>query len=347
MILTATLTRKEFKKATKLFFFKKEIVKRLFGVFAIALILDAFSFREPIHIWPIDLIRFLVLFILIYFFWFIVPYWIFKNRPNAFSSLDEIKTNYEISDDSISVSSKIESQVVLWSNLKNIFSIGEFIFLELKTRRFYIIPKRSFNTEKEIYQFTRLIDNKIREHYLINSQLSGAKLYKVGWFCLIPIYGFFVGLYLTLKGFFKFRNNKLGFIGIAGVLLNLALFGFVIYHMRYSKQAENDLTELSNEDLNNVVRDIEMYKALYGSYPNKLDEVLKVDKFCPITDPFIKSGISPFDTKTNIEFCYKKVGENYTLYSVGADRTPNTADDIYPTYLDSNSFKIGLIRINR
>lgn len=93
MILTVTLTREEFKKATKLFFFKSEIVKKLFAVFATALILDAFSFGGPRYIWSIDLIKFFGLFTLVYFFWVIVPYWIFKSRHHAFNSLEEIKTN--------------------------------------------------------------------------------------------------------------------------------------------------------------------------------------------------------------------------------------------------------------
>ncbi|HET7117021.1 MAG TPA: hypothetical protein VFI29_11050, partial [Hanamia sp.] len=88
-------------------------------------------------------------------------------------------------------------------------------------------------------------------------------------------------------------------------------------------------------------------KVFYGSYPNNLDEVLKVDKLCPISDPFIQSTISPFDSKTNIEFHYMKIGKNYTLFSVGRDRLPNTPDDIYPTMIDSLNIQTGLIKLKK
>ena len=347
MIIIVTLTKEEFKNATKLFFFKREIVQRFLTVFAITLILDAFRFGESQFVWTIQLIKFIGLFGLVYFFLFIVPYWIFKGKPSVFSSFNEIKTKYEIGEDSFSITSDMENKLVNWSELRNIFFIENIIFLELNTRRIYIIPKKYFNTEKEVYQFTTLVSNKIRENSLLKGKQFGTKLYKYGWFCLIPIFGFFVGLYLAIKGFFKFRNNTLGVIGLIGILFNLILFSVVFYHVQYSKKGEKELEDLSKEELDSVVRDIESYKVFYSNYPNNLDEVLKVDNLCPISDPFIQSTISPFDNKTNIEFHYKMIGKNYTLFSVGRDRLPNTPDDIYPTMIDSLNIHTGLIKLKK
>jgi hypothetical protein len=136
-------------------------------------------------------------------------------------------------------------------------------------------------------------------------------------------------------------------IGLGGVFFNLIIFSIAFFGIKYSKKFNDDNYYITGQELNMVVKDIELYKTLYSVYPDSLDELLKVDKIPAITDPFLETTISPFDGKTNIEFHYKKIGNNYTLYSVGRDHLPNTMDDIYPSFLDSNNIKTGLIKMRK
>lgn len=92
--------------------------------------------------------------------------------------------------------------------------------------------------------------------------------------------------------------------------------------------------------LNSLVKDIEFYKLQHGQYPDSLQQLLEKDKVVFIYDPLLEVGKGTPDAKFN----YRKIGDQYTVFSSGIDRVANTSDDIYPEVVISDSSKIGFTR---
>ena len=75
-------------------------------------------------------------------------------------------------------------------------------------------------------------------------------------------------------------------------------------------------------------------------YPDSLQQVVTDSKTISPYDPMIKNAK---DRKTCL-YHYKKIGDKYTLFSVGLDGIGGTADDIYPTTAMNDTTKFGLIK---
>ena len=88
--------------------------------------------------------------------------------------------------------------------------------------------------------------------------------------------------------------------------------------------------------LNSLVKNIEFYKLQNGVYPDSLKQLLIDDKVAPIHDP-----IAGMKSKRDNYFNYRKVNDNYTLFSSGPDGIPNTKDDLYPIIIINDSSRIG------
>ena len=78
-----------------------------------------------------------------------------------------------------------------------------------------------------------------------------------------------------------------------------------------------------------------------NNYPDSLEQITNDNKFFAIYDPFL---LRKLDKNIKIMFNYEKLGNKYTLFSVGVDGEPHTSDDIYPTLPDSNGLQYGWIR---
>jgi hypothetical protein len=85
-----------------------------------------------------------------------------------------------------------------------------------------------------------------------------------------------------------------------------------------------------------LVKDIEFYKLQNGKYPERLEQLQSSNSMVIIYDP-LQAG-----SKTNSEYNYMLVGDNYKLFSSGIDRKQNTKDDIIPDIKDSS--KVGFIK---
>ena len=85
-----------------------------------------------------------------------------------------------------------------------------------------------------------------------------------------------------------------------------------------------------------TVQAIEYYRTKSGFYPDSLNQVHLFDKTLPVYEPNYLFK--------RILFNYKKVGNNYMLFSSGLDGIPNTKDDIYPDLSNTDVIKIGLIQ---
>jgi hypothetical protein len=163
------------------------------------------------------------------------------------------------------------------------------------------------------------------------------KSYYWGLLGLIPLVGAVNGLIMVISGISKYRDVKYVIIGCTGIVITLVTYGALLYHINgnFTDPANifrSQFIDISQNEQNSLIKEIEFYKLQYGAYPDSLQQ-LKDKSFTNIYDPVL--GNSRI-------FNYHKMGNKYTLFSSGVDEIPNTADDIYPSLsIDTN--KIGLI----
>ena len=113
----------------------------------------------------------------------------------------------------------------------------------------------------------------------------------------------------------------------------------MFYYFLYSDTVRKQTVPVSQRFLNSLVKDIEFYKTINGTYPDSLEQLTENNEIAYIHDPLL------FQPGTkNTKFNYQKIGNRYTLFSSGVDRIPNTSDDIYPNIFISDSSKFGLIK---
>jgi len=161
--------------------------------------------------------------------------------------------------------------------------------------------------------------------------------YFLGLICLIPLVGAFVGLGLLLYGLFKYKDKWLSIIGAAGILWTVLVYSALFYAGRHAPVFKKAFEEISQMQLNSLVKNIEYYKLAHGHYPDRLEQLKEDDQLAPIYDA--AQGMNSRGTVYN----YEKVGDKYLLFSSGQDGIPNTKDDLFPQVTITDSSKIGLI----
>ena len=341
MKVETNVLREEYKKAYRDYYFKKEKIRKIFYVLLLISIISLFNFGETHFQWDLFFLRILIASIISVFIIFGIPFLIFKSRKNAVLERPNLQTTFETFPNGLKVSSDLEINLIKWDQIKSIDIISENIFINLIRRKFYIIPLKSFNSKDEALEFAILIENELKAYIVPKSGDGGRRYYKYAWLGIIPLYGFFVSLFIVFKGIFTYKNRILILVGLPGLLLNLLLFGFAIYEIEFTNKIQDDLYVITKQDLNRTQKDLESYKNLYGDYPDSLEELWEIDKGILIVDPMLPA------TTSNASLHYKKFGANYNLFSVGRDGKPFTKDDIYPDIIDMAKNKTGLIKIKK
>jgi hypothetical protein len=176
---------------------------------------------------------------------------------------------------------------------------------------------------------------------LLQNKKNHKSPYLLGLLCLLPLIGALVGIGLILYGIFKYKDKWLVAIGIGGLIITIGFYSFLFYNLKYGVNTAKGFATISQNELNSLVKNIEFYKIENGVYPDSLEQLRKPDEVININDPLL---IRKMDNNIKTTFQYEKIGNKYTLFSVGIDGVPNTADDIYPTILDADSSKFGLIK---
>jgi hypothetical protein len=163
--------------------------------------------------------------------------------------------------------------------------------------------------------------------------------YLLGLLCLIPLIGAFVGLGLLLYGLIKYKDKWLSIIGAAGIVWTILVYSTLFYAGKHASVLKQGFEDISQMQLNSLVKNIEFYKLQHGQYPNNLKQLLKDDKLAPIND-----AAQGMNMKGDSYYNYQKVGNKYSLFSSGQDGIPNTEDDLFPQITITDSSKIGLIK---
>jgi hypothetical protein len=165
--------------------------------------------------------------------------------------------------------------------------------------------------------------------------------YLLGLLCLIPLIGAFVGLGLLLYGLLKYKDKWLSIIGGAGILWTILIYSTLFYAGTHASIFKKGFEDISQLQLNSLVKNIEFYKLEHGQYPDNLTLLLNDDKLAPIYD-----AAQGMNTKENSYYNYEKIGDKYSLFSSGQDGIPNTKDDLFPQITITDSSKIGLLKLH-
>jgi hypothetical protein len=245
----------------------------------------------------------------------------------------------EITENGLSIGANEKINILNWESIKSVTVNDKFIYIVFVTTRFLIIPINSFQGDSEISNFIQTINSNSKPQYAfkIPERKNIKPPYFLGLVCLVPAIGILVGLYLILTGILKYKNNWLIIIGLAGVIYSISIIYYIkkdqirqFNDQRYQK----GLIQYTQGQLNNLVKDIEFYKLIHGSYPKDLYQLQKYDKSVVLQDEISKQGTL---------FNYKKIGDKYLLNSNGFDGIPNTKDDVFPSLTRTDSTSIGLI----
>ncbi len=164
--------------------------------------------------------------------------------------------------------------------------------------------------------------------------------YLVGLLCLIPLVGAFVGIVLIILGLVKYKDKLLTIIGAFGVLFTIGVYSFLFYYMKNGDLSKQGFAQISQMQLNSLIKNIEFYNIENGHYPDNLKDLLQKDNVVSIYDP-----IQTVQQRENTMYNYEKTGDKYQLFSSGEDGVPKTSDDLFPVVTISDSSRIGYIRV--
>lgn len=160
-----------------------------------------------------------------------------------------------------------------------------------------------------------------------NNSEKSAPPYAVGFLCLIPFVGVFVGLRLLLQGIIKYKNKWLAIIGGGGIVISVLAYAGFAYAINGSSVFNTGVEEVSQKNLNQLVRNIEIYKTQHEDYPYSLEQLLENDGAASIIDP-----IQVSNGRMNVKYNFQRTGEKYTVFSSGLDGIPDTKNDLYPQF---------------
>ncbi|WP_298116967.1 hypothetical protein [Flavobacterium sp.] len=313
---------------------RKEFWKRIIAIFLIPLIISLIIAEKSIN-WKIFIITFLISFfgIIILLFG--------KSLFNIYKTDDLIKenplyigeTSIFLEDDGI-IFGKENPTKYDWSLIKSIEDLTNYIIVILENNTSITINKKELKNE-EIANIIGKIKSKIITSNTVSTVKKSRNIYWLGFLGLIPNIGLIIGIILSIIGLIR-KDLKLIFIGVIDILFTIVfwtILTFIDNSDYFSKSIDKQIIEITQGNLNDLVKQIEFYKIAKGKYPEKLNEIKNKNSFIIINEIF--------ETEKSIELYYKVKNDKYVLKSFGPDRKINTNDDIYPR-LEIDSTKIGL-----
>jgi hypothetical protein len=157
----------------------------------------------------------------------------------------------------------------------------------------------------------------------------------------IPLFGVLLGIVCIVWGVISKRKYSkiVALVGLAGVLFTVLLYGGLFYFGFVQRGGIYDELrgKMTKTNLNQLAKEIDLYKLNQGEYPKSLSELKKhiietegkgSMALVYFTDPTITS------MSTGSGFFNYELGSNnrdYKFFSNGADGKPHTSDDVYPS----------------
>jgi hypothetical protein len=338
-------------KADYLNFYKAhyaaELKKRSVGLIIFPLLIAFVASGQPFKVETFFIVLFVTLSAL-FLIGFMLPYLIATLKLNRSISKEKIyleKRKLSTAETGIIIQSSSKTTEWNWQSINSFSSNENYIQIHLVDKKTFLLPKRFFASENDIVNFLGIVQTgiiKTRGGLKISSPAiakPNKPPYLLGLLCLIPLVGAFVGLGLLLYGLLKYKDKWLSIIGAAGIVWTITVYSTLFYAGIHASIFKKGFADISQMQLNSLIKNIEFYKLEHGQYPDSLQQLLHDDKLAPINDP-----VQGLQTKVNTYFNYQKVGDKYLLFSSGQDGIPNTKDDLFPQLTITDSNKIGLIK---
>jgi hypothetical protein len=161
------------------------------------------------------------------------------------------------------------------------------------------------------------------------------KFYYLSLLCLFPGLGLLIGIVLLVYAAFIFKDIKLFLVILLAMAGGFGIMKLDSAHLRheglYGKDTEEVYSLLARDELDDIVRNLELYKLKHQRYPDSLQQLEKENPKLFITDPLQDRNIArdPRIYKFRY-FYYIPKGLTYELFSAGVDGIPHSQDDIYP-----------------
>ena len=271
----------------------------------------------------------------------IIPYLFlllkFTKKLNGDDALSELK-KIILTNEGIRMISTLENSFRTYSSIKDLGLTSKCIYIVMFDQGIYVIPLRIFSTHKDVSNFYGIINEEWKKIKARGNYINPERLYNWGWFGLVPIWGCICGVILFYKGLIEYKDRKLAIIGANCIALTVCFLTFMNSDYMSNINRKQSLKAV-NGDLNRIVQEIEYYKIKNGIYPDSLPQIIKDNKTEILYDFMAKHIAIPYH--------YKKIGNKYTLFSVGVDGIPFTDDDIYPTTGMNDTSKFGLIKARK
>ena len=331
------IKEEDYRSFIQFYFFKRNLAMRLFSLVVLSIWIGIFHENNQAFIWSFFFLKAPIAFVVLYIITTVVPYIIaIVNLQKGLKSSPLVGTKtIEIKDDGIVLTNENESSFRKWDNLKDSDIGNEYLYVRYLKKEYTIVPMSAFTNYNEAIEFLGVVKNQIKKVKGNEITRRVENLYSLRyWGFIIPGIGAIIGIVLIINGL-KFNKLKLITIGGTQILVTILVFKVI----SLIPENTNGFKDLSQIQLDSLVKKIEVYKVQNGQYPDSLRQLLTIDKFAPINDVFPECKF-----KKTIYYYYKKSGDKYALFSTGADGIPNTADDFYPNIAPDDSSKIGLIK---
>lgn len=158
---------------------------------------------------------------------------------------------------------------------------------------------------------------------------------------IVPFWGTFIGLLSLITGQTIYKSRALTIVGSIGIVISLTLYGGLYYFGKIQRGGlfDKQSITLAGASLKMLTEQIELFKLKTGRYPQNLEEATK-DNYTQLHIDPILDKISDENETSN--FYYRVDSDGYFLFSVGFDKTPFTADDIYPILTDNEKNRFGI-----
>lgn len=160
----------------------------------------------------------------------------------------------------------------------------------------------------------------------------------LGVLSFIPFFGIFIGIVAIIIGIVDIVKNKskLGIIGLVlgviGILISIGVYGSLFYFGFFKKGGVYDdlRIEMAKKQLTDTINAIEAYKARFGEYPERIQDLEKISDALVYTDQLQIVNQIRQTGSNDTTFFYENKGDFYYLFSRGIDGEAFTNDDIFP-----------------
>jgi hypothetical protein len=167
---------------------------------------------------------------------------------------------------------------------------------------------------------------------------AGCLGYVIGGMSFIPLIGVLFGIVAIIWGF-KSTNSKLKYVGSAGIIFTVLLYGSLGYFGFVQEDGVYDelRATMTKTQLTGAVQAIEFYKVQNGEYPDSLETL---QKSLPENSMVFLHDAAQVNIEEMKLYYYKVINEHsYHIRSYGRDGLINTMDDILPSPIEN----VGLV----